>query len=678
MSAAAALGPGVLTVAVGLVLATSDGGFNGERWYPAALFLLALLAITLVSTPSDSGERSRALGRTLMALAAFGVWALASALWSDAPGAAWEGANRVALYGIVLALMARRRWTPREFAVILGLVGAGIGALAVGVLLDSALSADRTTMFIGGRLSEPAGYANATAGLWLIGLFPALGLACHRGLAWPVRSASLGVACMLLEMSLLSVSRGAVASVAATALMLILLSDSRWKTMLAVVTVGGAATLAARPLLAVSGADGVTELESALSAVYVPIAWTSGLVACLAAAAIVLGRRIGRRMVPEVRVVWRVWAERLTGLIALLAVGLALLSIGNPATWASERWTDFKTSGYTEVSSGSGRLTSSLGSGRYDFYRIALNEFREHPTIGIGYESFQTAYLVHRRTDESPRYTHSLAFGILSQLGLIGVVLFVAFLAQALAMSRRALAGAREQRDLVAAALAGFVVWFGHGLVDWLWQFSALGILAFALLGMAMRGCRESAAHASEPAGTRAPKPRRASRHRAWARGWQVAGVIAAVGVAASFATLGIAARLTQAGFQAAPRDTALALDRLELASRLDFLSAAPLLTRGVIARRLGDRRLAETSFEGALSREPRNWFANLELGLIEASAGRREPAIALLTHAEALNPRQQLIDRALNRVRRGQVVSPFDIEQALAEDVSRRVKSVP
>jgi O-antigen ligase len=55
-----------------------------------------------------------------------------------------------------------------------------------------------------------------------------------------------------------------------------------------------------------------------------------------------------------------------------------------------------------------------------------VNEFRDHPVGGIGYESFQVPYLVHRRTDETPRYTRSLAFGILSQLGLVGVALFLA------------------------------------------------------------------------------------------------------------------------------------------------------------------------------------------------------------------------------------------------------------
>jgi Flp pilus assembly protein TadD len=100
-------------------------------------------------------------------------------------------------------------------------------------------------------------------------------------------------------------------------------------------------------------------------------------------------------------------------------------------------------------------------------------------------------------------------------------------------------------------------------------------------------------------------------------------------------------------------------------------------LTRGVIAQRLGDRRLAETSFRGALAREPRNWFANLELGVLSVATGRRAAALDLLGRAARLNPRETLIARARRRVAGGQTVVPGEIEQALFADQTRRVKSV-
>jgi O-antigen ligase len=590
-----------------------------------------------------------------------------------------DGANRAVLYGIVLALVTLRRWPVRDHTLAVGLVAAGIGAIAVGVLVECALRAHPADLFIDARLIEPVGYTNATASLWLIGFWPALALACRRRLHWASRSVLLGLACVLLETSLLSVSRGAVASIAVTAVVLLAAADARWKVAFGLVAVGGAAALAAGPVLEVSASSTVAELERALPPALAAIAWTSALVACLGAAAIALGRRAETAMAPAARLAARIRVERLMALLAAVAVVVVLVGIGNPATWAGDRWHDFKTSGYTAVKAGPGRLTGSLGSGRYDFYRVALDEFRERPLAGAGYESFQVAYLAQRRTDETPRFPHSLAFGVLSQLGVVGAALFLAFLVQALAMVRRALRDAGDERLLVAGALAGFTVWFVHGLVDWLWEFPALGILAFSLLGLAMRGC----AATEQPEIPGQPPCRRllewpfARRRVIRARAVHGAAAVAAVVAALSFATLGIASRLTQAGFDSASRDPSLALTQLERASRLDVLSAAPLLTRGVIAQRLGNRPLAEASFRDALAREPRNWFANLELGIASARAGKRDAALELLARAARLNPREALIAQARRRVARGEAVMPGEIERALFTDQRERVKSV-
>lgn len=392
--------PALVTIAVGGLLATQDGGFGGGDWYPAALFLLALLALTVNVAPPARMQWPRPLTRALIALAGFSLWALSSALWSDVPGAAWDGANRAVLYGIVLALVTLRRWPVREYALALGLVAGGVGALAIGVLVECAVRAHPAALFIASRLIEPVGYANAS--LWLIGLWPAVALACRRRLHWAVRSVSLGVACVLLETSLLSVSRGAVASIAVTAVVLLAVADARWKLALGLLAVGGAAALAVGPLLAVSASTTVAELDRALPPALAAIAWTSALVACLGAAAIAAGRRVESAMAPDARLTWRTRLERLLALLGAVAVVVALVGIGNPATWAGDRWHDFKTSGYTQVTTGPGRLTGSLGSGRYDYYRVALDEFRKRPLTGVGYESFQVAYLAQRRTDETP------------------------------------------------------------------------------------------------------------------------------------------------------------------------------------------------------------------------------------------------------------------------------------
>jgi hypothetical protein len=86
---------------------------------------------------------------------------------------------------------------------------------------------------------------------------------------------------------------------------------------------------------------------------------------------------------------------------------------------------------------------------------------------------------------------------------------------------------------------------------------------------------------------------------------------------------------------------------------------------------------VAEASCRGALAREPRNWFANLELGVVWASKGRRAAALDLLGRAARLNPRETLIAGARRRVARGQTVMPGEIERALFADQRKRLRSV-
>ena len=82
---------------------------------------------------------------------------------------------------------------------------------------------------------------------------------------------------------------------------------------------------------------------------------------------------------------------------------------------------------------GSGnRLLSGFGSNRYDFYRVAFDEFLDHPVLGIGADNFQQEYLARGHSDETPRYPHSLELRALSQSGVVGTLAALAGLVAAL------------------------------------------------------------------------------------------------------------------------------------------------------------------------------------------------------------------------------------------------------
>jgi len=116
---------------------------------------------------------------------------------------------------------------------------------------------------------------------------------------------------------------------------------------------------------------------------------------------------------------------------------------GNPAARIRHGWDSFK-AGYGTSSAVGSHLTSGLGSNRYDFYRVALDEFAAHPLVGIGADNFQEQYLVHGRSDETPRYPHSVELRTLVQTGLVGALLALVGLGAAL------VAGARAVRPSIA------------------------------------------------------------------------------------------------------------------------------------------------------------------------------------------------------------------------------------
>ncbi len=189
----------------------------------------------------------------------------------------------------------------------------------------------------------------------------------------------------------------------------------------------------------------------------------------------------------------------------MLAGGLA--AAGDPVARVRHAWDTFKSpKGYAANSTTGSRLTSGLGSSRYDFYRVALDEFAAHPLLGIGADNFAEPYLAHGRSTETPRYPHSVEMRTLVQTGLVGALLAVVGLGAALLAAWRALARHPDPlaRAVAAAAMAGFAYWVVHGSFDWFWEFAGLGAPAFALLGLAC-------SLAPRPAARAAPRPRPAA-----------------------------------------------------------------------------------------------------------------------------------------------------------------------
>lgn len=663
--------PGLGVVSLALGLAIFDGGYAGSAWYPVAVLALALLVVAWLSVGRLwSLPRPVAVG--LGAYAVLCLWSYASILWAADPGAALEGANRTLLYLVALTVVAVVPWPVRAARVALGIVVVAASAIAAGTLAwPSSTGGGAIDAFIDGRLLTPLGYANADASFWCIAFWPALAFAtgsARSRVARLLRPAALGSAGLLLQVALLSQSRGAVLAFGLTALLFLALTPRRGQAMLALLALAAATALAWSTLLGVRAATSAPALGDAFGAARHAIG-VSALALLLAAAAFDgLMERLPRLSA------WlgtpRVGNGAAAATAAVLAVA-AVVAIGDPSTWADARWQDFKGSGYTKIESTGSRFTGSLGSGRYDYWRVALNEFRAHPVGGVGADNFSAAYLRERRTDEAPRHPHSLAMRLLSQVGIVGTAAFLVFLGALLTAARRA----RRRADPIVstALLSAFAIWFLHAQVDWLWAFPALGMLAFALLGIAARLKDDDAQPARKPAvGLFAGDPNAAPPLPITA-----AVVTAALAVAVAFVALAGASRAANQASGEAASDPRSAVAKLDQAARLNPLAAEPLVIEAVIARRLGDRPLARRSLQRALERVPDNWFAQFEAALLDATSKRRADALRRLARARELNPRQPVIGATARALRRDATVDPDAAEAELNRQRTARLDPI-
>jgi tetratricopeptide (TPR) repeat protein len=672
--------PALVAVALFVVWATDQAGYPLTHWAPGALVVLALLGLTLATVALRVADVPLAVKVALGCFAAYTAFSFLSILWAAVPGDAWEGADRTLLYLLVFALFAC--WPQHGRSAALLLVGwtLAIAGLAVFAALhvDAATGASLQALLPDGRLVYPAGYANANAAQWLMAFWPALLLARSERLPWGLRGVLAGAAVLLAEVALLSQSRGSLYATPVMLALVFVLLPGRARTFALLAPVAAGIAAAAPAVLHVGNhlRGGAVVADTVHGAALATFAAALAVGLVVAAGAAIESRRA---LAASSRRRW----HRAVSAVAVATLALALAAgwaaAGDPVARVRHAWDTFKSPrGYAANATGS-RLVGGLGSYRYDFYRISLDEFAAHPLAGIGADNFAEPYLARRRSYETPHYPHSVELRTLLQAGLIGSLLALVGLAAALVAAARGAALARVRRTggddplaraVAAAALGVFAYWLVHGSFDWFFEFAGLGAPAFAFLGLACAlaprsGDEEAPAPAragdgaAPSAGSRAP-----SRWRRRALGVVLA--LAALGAAASLAAPWLSGLEIDSAAQIWTRTPLLAYERLDDAARLDPLSDQPYLVAGSIALRFNDLTRAQQQFTRALQRVPGDAYATLELGAIASSRGERRVALAMLRRALRLNPRDPLTRISLRVVREGRRVDVTGLNRSI------------
>jgi hypothetical protein len=280
-------------------------------------------------------------------------------------------------------------------------------------------------------------------------------------------------------------------------------------------------------------------------------------------------------------------------------------------------------------------LLSGGGSGRWQFWSAAVDEFDTRPLAGRGAGSYQAWWAQHGTIAFFVRDAHSLYLEVMGELGILGLLLVAgAFAGGLVAGVRRLLTLAGAERDVCAGLLAAFAAYAVGAGIDWMWEISAVSAVGMFCLGL-LAGRAVPAA--DEPIPTPPRRPRIGLPGRA------------AVGVA-SLVVIGLVlipwltASAIDASRDATRRDDArVALRDAENARAVQPWASTPYLQLALVNEQLGQIDEARRRIGQALDRDTSDWRLWLVAARLEAKAGRVRAARADLARARHLNPRSPL-----------------------------------
>jgi O-Antigen ligase len=653
-----------------------SGGYGDTVWYPSALGMIAVWAFTVSwrrsILPSEPAARV-----ALLAFAALVGFNYLSILWAGSQGSALDASNQLLLYllgGWVLAVLP---WTPERLATFVGLWSVGVCVLCADALGRAASASSLTSFFVDGRFATPMAYSNATGAIAVMGGWPALILASRRELPAVLRAGFLGIGTFLATFALLPQSRAALLGMILTAPLVLIVISNRGRALVRLLIVGGAIAYCLPRTVDVNDAvDAGRNVTPVLRHAATTMLTTAILAAVLGLVVSLLEDRLSRSTASPV-----VDARALLARIArpvgitVAAVTAVVVVVGLVVAWPHITHLVHETvnKGNTDASAGSNRFLSTSPEERFDYDRVALHIFSKNPIVGVGNGNFGRQYDGLRRFVKHSQYTHDLPLRVLSETGLIGIILFVTVVV-ALVFGMIRVARSRDDlgRACVAIAFAVSGYFLVHSCLDWVDQFPALALPAVGL-PLAAITLRAGAGVVAAPAGggeelsTQAAPTAAGSRSALKVAGLAalvLATLVAAVAVATPYLSL-VSINRAFSVFRANPQQ---AYRDLEVARKLDPLSVNPLTSEGTIALYAGDLDRAQTWFERSVRKED-DWYPRLELALIAAHQGRFAAAHRQLAAAARLDVDDPLIADARSLINRRRRINPYSFNAKLERE---------
>jgi O-antigen ligase len=599
---------------LGLVLAYAlrGGSYDAVVFQEHGLVVWWIVALALALGLLPRSRPSAPALVLLGVLLTYAVWTGLSLLWTQSSERSTQELARTLDYTGVVVLVAfaldRRTW--RAGAAGLGLGAMIVCALAVGSrLAPSVFPVDYVdTTFHIDRLSYPFGYWNAVAA------WAAMSIAI--GLAWSAHDPSRirrGVALALVPVAgltlYLTYSRAGVAGAGIAVIAVLALSRNRLTAALHAL-VAGAGTAAA--ILAVRGAPQIAHATGTAGAGTVFAALLIAAAAGAATAVLTHALEADRWRMP--RRLFRPLAGTcaVLVLVAAAAVGPRLVSKG---------WHSFTRTTVTSTTDPTARLASLSGS-RYPLWKVTLKAYAKHPLDGTGAGTFEFWWDRHATDAEFVRDSHNIWLQNMAELGTPGLLLIVAVAVAGLVLAGRVRYRARRpvSAGVSTAFLAAYIVFLVHASLDWMWQSTAVTVLALA--GVAAVGARG----ASRPLRLGLPVRGAVVALAACAGLIQLPGLISTASI-----------RRSQAAERAGNANAALAWAKT--AVNAEPWSASAYEQRGLVLEAAGQLGQAASDERRATQDEPTNFRHWLVLARIDTERGAIAQAVRDDAHAHELRP---------------------------------------
>jgi hypothetical protein len=553
-----ALAPGAAAALCFAALFLSAGSSQSRLfWIGTAAVLVAAIGWTL---------RPPTLPRPALVFfavfAAFILWQAASIAWSIQPARSWDYANRGIVYlafaavGALLGDVAPRRLAYAA-AVLLG----ALFAWAFAAKAIPALYPDYSRL---ARLRYPLGYWNELA---------LLGAASVPIGLWLTRRVRLAAGLLLyaaLLVVLLTYSRVGIVLSVLVAVVYLALDERRLETIgvLAVSWIVGAAVAGVALLLPGVSDDGQPHDVRVQDGLLFALALLVGAAAVVLVLRFLVTRAVNARVVRAVAVA--------LAALAVAALAASVVRAGGPGDWVSDRWHEFSNPVSAQIGNQPGRVVSVSSSNRWRWWQEAWNAFTDDPAKGTGAGTFGLTDRIQRDSPLAVVEPHSTPLQFLSELGLIGFLLYGAVLVSI------------ARRTFVPLGLA-IAVCVLHSFVDIDWDYIAVQGPLFLLIGALIAG----------PPAAR--------------RGWltAVAAGVCALAAIYSLASPWLSDERYNAALDSVTSNLVAARDEARSAHSFNPLAVEPLWLLGALT---GDKRY----YVKARDLEPKNpdtWF---ELGSFE------------------------------------------------------------